>query len=80
MSDNKNLRRRKYDDLTATVGEDGWTKWIWPIHDGYRFRCCDCELVHVMQFKIDGDDIGFRARRDRRATAASRRGWWGKAP
>jgi hypothetical protein len=68
------IRRRKYDDLSATVGEDGWTRWIWPIHDGYRFRCCDCELVHVMQFRVDeAGDIGFRIQRDNRATAASRR-------
>ena len=66
--------RRKYQDLSATVGEDGWTAWIWPIHEGYRFRCCDCALIHEMRFQVDADgDIGFQLRRDNRATAASRR-------
>ena len=52
--------RRKYRDLSATIGDDGWTAWIWPVPDGYRFRCCDCELVHVLQFRVDDGDIGMR--------------------
>ena len=67
--------RRKYKDLSATIGDDGWTAWIWPVQDGYRFRCCDCELVHVMQFRVDDGDVGMRLQRDNRATAASRRKW-----
>ena len=65
--------RRKYKDLSATLGPDGWSAWVWPVRDGYRFRCCDCDLVHVMQFTVDDGDIGFRVKRDNRATAASRR-------
>jgi hypothetical protein len=67
------MSRRKYVDLSATVGEGGWTAWIWPVHDGYRLRCCDCELVHVLQFRVDDGDVGMRVQRDNRATAASRR-------
>ena len=65
--------RRQYKDLSATLGADGWTAWIWPVHDGYRFRCCDCALVHLMQFTVDDGAVGFRIKRDNRATAASRR-------
>lgn len=44
---------------------------------GHRTRCCDCGLVHVMDFFVvqrDGKRVVlFRARRDNRATAAVRR-------
>lgn len=32
-------------------GPDGWCDWIAPI-PGYRFMCCDCGLVHEMEFRI----------------------------
>jgi hypothetical protein len=40
--------------------------------------CCDCGLVHVVDFRIRFDKRGrpvveFRADRDKRATAAARR-------
>ena len=71
-------RHRRYDDLSATILKDGWTGWIWPVPDGYRFRCCDCDLVHVMQFRVDDGDVGMRLKRDNRATAARRRQWMAK--
>jgi hypothetical protein len=55
------------------MGADGWTDWIWPASQ-YRFRCCDCALVHLIEFHVDGDgDVSFRVRRDARSTAACRR-------
>lgn len=33
-------------------GENGWSEWIAPKHKRYRMGCCDCGLVHDMQFKI----------------------------
>lgn len=30
--------------------DDGWCDWVTPIMDGYRMSCCDCGLVHDMQF------------------------------
>ena len=33
-------------------GEDGWTEWQFPIMDGYKMACCDCGLVHNMQFQV----------------------------
>lgn len=30
----------------------GWSAWVEPIMKGYRMQCCDCGLVHEMQFKV----------------------------
>jgi len=29
----------------------GWTDWIFPKPTGYLFKCCDCGLIHELQFK-----------------------------
>lgn len=60
----------KYDDVKP--GE-----WIRPIRKGYKMRCCDCGLVHRLDFKVRRTPAGrsvimFRAYRDERATAAIR--------
>lgn len=44
------MTRRKY--APEYEQEDGWTRWIPPKPGTYRFMCCDCGLVHDMQFKI----------------------------
>jgi hypothetical protein len=31
--------------------EDGWSDWIHPA-PGYRMQCCDCGLIHRMDFEI----------------------------
>ena len=42
----------------------------------HRIRCCDCGLVHVYRFEITKTGrMRFRAWRDNRATANTRRGW-----
>ena len=52
--------------------EDG--VWIRPVARGHRHACCDCDLVHVVDYRITEDGaVEFRARRDNRATAAMRR-------
>jgi len=52
-------------------------KWIRPKRRGYKLMCCDCGLVHILDFGYEkygsGIRIMFRAWRDNRATAASRR-------
>ena len=52
-------------------------EWIRPKRSGYKIACCDCNLVHVLDFKLEsygsGKRIVFRARRDNRATSAKRR-------
>lgn len=55
------------------AGQDGWCEWVQPIADGYKMSCCDCDLVHEMQFRIEGEHVQFRARRHNRATAQKRR-------
>jgi hypothetical protein len=32
--------------------DDGWSDWELPVMKGYRIGCCDCGLVHDMDFKI----------------------------
>lgn len=49
-----NEARREF--LAMDPGEDGWCEWVHPIpadHGlGYLMKCCDCELVHEMEFAI----------------------------
>jgi hypothetical protein len=51
--------------------------WVKPIRKGYRLMCCDCGLVHILDFALTkwghGKAIQFRASRDKKATAAARR-------
>lgn len=30
----------------------GWSEWFSPVMTGYRFGCCDCGLVHDMEFAV----------------------------
>lgn len=48
-------------------------EWVQPIRKGYRLACCDCSLVHTMDFRIHKGRIQFRVFRDNRKTAAMRR-------
>lgn len=57
--------------MKYTQVHDG--EWIEPVMTGWRARCCSCDLVHNIDFKIIGHSIKFRATRNNRATAAARR-------
>jgi hypothetical protein len=57
---------RKYKDVAA--GE-----WIQPVSEGYGMCCCDCGLVHRLDFRVVDGRVQIRARRDSRATAQRRR-------
>jgi hypothetical protein len=52
-------------------------EWVQPIRKGYKMCCCDCGLVHTLDFRIvsngRGNYIQFRASRNNRSTALSRR-------
>ncbi len=52
-------------------------EWIAPVKRGYKMACCDCGLVHRIDFDHipcgRGRKVIFRAFRDERATAAKRR-------
>ena len=34
------------------AGPDGWSPWVSPVMKGYRMACCDCGLVHTMEFEV----------------------------
>lgn len=40
-----------------------WSEWVNPNNDSYMMKCCDCGLVHEMQFKVakysEGDECEF---------------------
>lgn len=61
----------KYKKYSVTI--DGWTEWVQPKMELYKMMCCDCGLVHDMQFRIEGRKVQFRVRRNNRSTALSRR-------
>lgn len=50
-------------------------QWVQPKMKGYKMMCCDCGLVHIVDFKIvwNGKKVRLRASRDDRRTALSRR-------
>ena len=50
-------------------------EWVYPRHNGYKLACCDCGLVHDMDFRVlEGKHVAFRVRRNERSTAGMRRG------
>ena len=59
-----------------------WTEWVRPIRRGYKMACCDCGLVHSMDFRIRnewrGNVVEFRVMRNQKATSAMRRYMRGK--
>lgn len=49
-------------------------EWIEPKPQrGHRMKCCDCSLIHIMDFRVVNGKVQFRPKRDKRATAAARR-------
>jgi hypothetical protein len=61
------MRRRVFYELIA------YGAWTRPRRRNFREQCCDCGLVHRLDFRIVRGRIEFRTRRDDRATAAARR-------
>jgi hypothetical protein len=64
--------------VRSTYRSPAEREWIYPVSRGYRLRCCDCGLVHRIDFQVVADARGrlmtrFRVERDNRSTAASRR-------
>lgn len=48
--------------------------WVEPTPQrGHRMKCCDCALVHDMDFRVKDGKVQFRPKRNKRATAAARR-------
>ena len=52
-------------------------EWIKPKMRGYKMMCCDCGLVHTLDFRVirhaRGHKVLFRAYRNARSTALARR-------
>jgi hypothetical protein len=48
-------------------------EWVQPQRRGYKMACCDCGLVHVLDFRIHKGRAQFRAFRNERSTAMVRR-------
>lgn len=44
----------QFEEMAA--GIEGWSEWRRPM-PGYRIACCDCGLVHEMEFRIVKDAI-----------------------
>lgn len=52
--------------------------WVRPKRRGYKMMCCDCGLIHRLDFRLvregrRGQRIEFRVERDNRATGQARR-------
>lgn len=66
----------RYEQIDAINGK--WSDWIQPIRRGYKLCCCDCGLVHDVDFRLvssanGGKHILFRMARNARSTALVRR-------
>jgi hypothetical protein len=48
-------------------------EWVLPVADGYQMECCDCGLVHTIDFRVVDGRAQLRMRRDGRATLMKRR-------
>ncbi len=48
-------------------------EWVQPIENGYKMACCDCGLVHTMNFRVHKGRAQFQVFRNNRSTAAMRR-------
>lgn len=48
-------------------------EWIQPIRRGYKLGCCDCGLVHDIDFRIKNNRVQFKVFRNNRSTAMARR-------
>lgn len=64
----------RYTDESKFLSHDGWSRWVQPVEQGYKMACCDCGLVHSMDFRVDDEGRAqFRVKRNNRSTALMRR-------
>jgi hypothetical protein len=56
---------------------DDWSEWVCPDPEQYFMKCCDCGLIHEMQFKVakysEGDECEFVADANLQAVFRARR-------
>ncbi len=48
-------------------------EWVEPVKKGYLMSCCDCGLVHSMDFRVKRGRAQFRAFRAPKVTKRQRR-------
>jgi hypothetical protein len=48
-------------------------EWVRPSRTHHRMKCCDCGLVHVINFRVRKGHIEFQAFRHKQATRDARR-------
>ena len=56
--------------------EYGYTEeeeWEYPVQTNFKLACCDCGLVHTMDFRVVDGEVEFKVKRDNRATGQIRR-------
>ncbi len=34
------------------LAEGGWSEWQHPKMSGYRMQCCNCGMVHEVEFRV----------------------------
>lgn len=61
----------RYRQETAVNGR--WSRWVQPVRRGYKMACCDCGLVHDVDFRVKARRVQFRVARNNRATGQVRR-------
>lgn len=57
----------------AAYEEPAEGEWVQPVTKGYKMCCCDCGLVHTMDFRVRDGRVQFRVFRNNRSTAMVRR-------
>lgn len=48
-------------------------EWVQPVRKGYKMMCCDCGLVHTLNFRVRKKRAQFQAFRNQRSTGQARR-------
>ena len=59
--------------MMKTYERPNSNEWVQPVRKGYKMACCDCGLVHDIDFRIRKKRIQFRVRRNNRSTGQFRR-------
>lgn len=58
----KNIKQFK----EYTAGRGGWCEWNSPKMKGYKMQCCDCGLIHEIDFKV----VKFKGKPDENGLSA----------
>lgn len=64
----KKQSKNKY----AQAYDGEWMRIPWK---GFREQCCQCALIHVVDYRVVDGKLEFRCTVDKRATTAARKGY-----